>query len=426
MRWRNWSGTVTAAPRRIVDCRTVEDVVVAVREVADRGGTLRPVGAGHSFTPLCATDDTLLRVDGLTGVVATADGRVRVRAGTRLRDLGRALAERGLAPINLGDIDRQTLAGATATGTHGTGARLGTLSSQLTALRLVLPSGEVVRCDPQVEPDLFDAARVGLGALGVVVEAELAVLPGYRLHTLVRHADLDEVLADLDGLLHRHRHVEFYWFPYGTHVQLKIADPTDAPEAHSGWEQFNEVVLENGALWAISELCRLVPPLTRPVARNLGRLVARRERVAAAHRAFATPRWVRFVEMEYAVPRPAFTAVLEGIREVIVRSRPAVHFPIECRFVAADDAWLSPAYGRDSAYIAVHQYRGMSYEAYFRAVEEVLVSHGGRPHWGKLHRRRAEDLASSYPAWERWLDVRGRVDPRGALLNPHLRRLFGL
>jgi FAD-linked oxidoreductase len=401
--------------------------VAAIRRAASEGQGLRSAGSGHSFTPLVATNGLLLSLENVSGVQETDldAAEVTVLAGTRLKALGEELFARGLAMENLGDIDAQTLAGALSTGTHGTGRSLGTLSTQTVALALATATGDVIDCSRSREPDLFQAARVSLGSLGILWSARLRVLPTYRLRYVRKSMDLEECLGSLE-ILGAHRHFELYWFPHTGRVDTKAMDLTDAPPSPDGFSRFlNDVVLENGAFWALSEACRWVPRLTAPVSRLSARLVSEGTRVGPSHRIFATPRLVRFQEMEYAVPAESGADCLREIRRYVDDKQVRVHFPVEFRFVQGDDIWLSPAYQRDSAYIAVHQYRGMPYQDYFDGVEAIFRNHRGRPHWGKLHTRKATDLAPLYPMWDRFQDVRRLVDPRGLFQNGYLRMLFG-
>jgi FAD-linked oxidoreductase len=425
--WSNWSGSVRCRPSAVVRPRTREEVVAAIRRAAAEGQGLRAAGSGHSFTPLVATNGLLLSLENVTGIQELGpDGaEATVLAGTRLKALGEELFARGLAMENLGDIDAQTLAGALSTGTHGTGRSLGNLSTQTAGATLVLASGDVIDCSPSHEPDLFQAARVSLGALGIAWAVRLRVVPTFRLHYVRKSMDLEECLGSL-GDQGAHRHFELYWFPHTGRVDTKVMDATDAPSSPDGLGRFlNDVVLENGAFWALSEACRWAPRLTAPVSRLCASLVSEGTRVGPSHRVFATPRLVRFQEMEYAVPAESGADCLREIRRYVDDQHVLVHFPVEFRFVKGDDSWLSPAYQRDSAYIAVHQYRGMPYRDYFEGVEAIFRNHRGRPHWGKLHTRRATDLAPLYPMWDPFHDVRRRVDPRGLFLNEYLRTLFG-
>ncbi|HEV2405471.1 MAG TPA: D-arabinono-1,4-lactone oxidase, partial [Ktedonobacterales bacterium] len=322
-------------------------------------------------------------------------------------------------------IDAQSIAGAISTGTHGTGVGFGTLATQVAGLTLVTASGEVVECSADQRPDIFKAAQVSLGALGVVAEVTLRVVPAKRLRFQSRRERVDDLLTHLDEYKRDNAHFEFFWLPNTRYAQAKFLNETTAPVTGGNlWGAFNRIVMENGVYWLLSEACRIAPSLTRPVSHISAWGVASVDEVDWSHRVYATPRAVRFQEMEYNIPADQFPAALAEIRETIARERFRVHFPIECRFVRADDIWLSPAYGRDSAYLAVHMYRGMPYKAYFQAMEAIFRRHNGRPHWGKMHTRGASELAALYPHWEDFRRVRAALDPDGLFLNDYLRRLL--
>ncbi len=425
VRMRNWARTVEWEPVRVVEPAGLEAVVHAVDEVRRRRGRLRVIGSGHSFTPLAVTDDTLLRLDRHRGLVRVGGDRATVRAGTKLAELGPALADHGVAQENLGDIDEQALAGAVATGTHGTGADLGSIATQVTGLRIVTGTGDVLEVSGDDDPDLLAGGVVSLGALGVVAEIQLRVVPAFRLHYRTEGRDLDRVLAEIHDLARRHRHVEFFWLPYSGRAQVKVQDVTDRPPTGGVRRWVNETVVENLGLGAMSEAARTVPRLAPAIGRLQGRLIGSDEGVAASYEVFANRRWNRFNEMEYSVPADRVTAVLVELGRVLHERRLPVHFPIEVRFVAADDLWLSPAYGRDSAYIAIHTYRDMPFREYFLAAEEIFRAHEGRPHWGKVHSLGADQLRDLYPRWDDFLALRQRLDPDGIFLNDHLERLLG-
>lgn len=423
--WRNWSGAVTCRPHGIERPADEDGVRAAIAAAHERGGVVRPVGAGHSFTPLCATGDTLLSLDRLAGVHDIDGTRVRVGAGTRLGTLNEALAERGLAMANLGDIDVQAIAGAVATGTHGTGAGFGNLATQVAGMRLVTADGESLWCDRDENPEIFHTGRIHLGALGVVTELALDCVPAYRLRYRGERARLDETLARLDEFNTNHRNFEFYWFPHTATVQRKFLDATDEPATGGQWRRrLQDLVVENGAFWLLSEAARRLPGADRPVARLAAATVPTHRQIRPAHEIYATKRLVRFNECEYNLPAAALPEVLKALAAMIERKRIRVHFPVECRFAAADDIPLSPAHGRASAYIAVHMYKGMDHAAYFREAEAIFDDFDGRPHWGKMHTKTAHDFARLYPEWPRFLDLRQRLDPDGLFLNEHLRTLF--
>ncbi|MDB5099182.1 MAG: FAD-binding protein [Cyanobacteria bacterium RYN_339] len=425
--WKNWSGGVSFTPAHRAAPADEDALRRLVLETAGRGGKLRVVGAGHSFTPLVETTDTLVSLDALTGIVEVAAPEALIKAGTRLQALGPALAAHHLAMENMGDIDTQSLAGALATGTHGTGAQLGGLATQVTGLTLLGADGEFRTCSETQDPQLFQAAKVSLGALGVVTAVRLQLVPSFRLKAVKARAHLDDILASLDGLLAGNRHFEFFWIPYTDVVQAKYLNlaqepATPRPLAHV----LNDLVLENGALWALSEAARLVPGLSRAVCQVEAAAIGGQTQIDDSYKIFATPRHVRFEEMEYALPRAALPAVIADVRAALTRGKYAVNFPIEVRFGAGDEAWLSPAHGRDTAYVAVHMYRGMDLVPYFSAMEAIFRAHGGRPHWGKRHTLGAEALAGLYPRWADFLALRQQLDPAGMFLNGPLERIFGL
>jgi FAD-linked oxidoreductase len=422
--WRNWSGLQRANPA--VTFTPVEEtgIVAAVREARARGLTLRVVGSGHSFTPLCVTDSAQISLAGHSGVVAVEGEQATVKAGTTIRDLGPLLRARGLNLANQGDVDAQAIAGAIGTGTHGTGVTLGSVSTQATALRLVTAGGEIVTCSAGQDSDIFNAARVALGALGILSEVTLACRPAYTLHERQRTMALDEVLATFPEFAQAHRHAEFFWFPLSQAAVVKTLEPTDAPVSKAlALHRFKTSVVENGALWAFAQASRIIPALTGPLAR-LSAAAGGSERIDHAERAFPSPRSVRFNEMEYAVPAQAGLECIAEIRAWFQRTGTLVYFPIEFRYVAADDIWLSPFEGRDCAAIAVHRLAGEDFTAYFAAMEAIFRNHQGRPHWGKLHTLKAAQLSALYPRWHDFQTVRQRLDPDGLFLNDYLRGLF--
>ena len=428
-RWRNWSGSVQCAPREVVAPGSITELAEVVGAHARAGHQMRVAGSGHSFTPLVQTADTLISMERLRGVSGfdAERGTVTVMGGTPLKQLGDTLLQHGLAQENLGDIDVQTITGAISTSTHGTGVRFGTLATQVAGLTLVTASGEVLELSPERDADPFKAAQVSLGALGVIASVTLRVVPAKRLRYQTRRERLDSLLTNLEEYKAENSHFEFFWFPYTHWAQAKFTNETDAqPTSANLWTEFNRVVLENGVFWAFSEVSRAIPASSALMCKASALGIASTTAVDYSHRLFATPRAVRFQEMEYNLPAQHFTAALTEIEALIARQRFAVNFPVECRFAAGDDIWLSPAYQRDSAYIAVHMYRGMPYEPYFRAVEEIFQRYEGRPHWGKLHTLDAVVLATRYPRWNDYLRVRASLDPQGVFLNPYLRRIFGV
>ena len=379
-------------------------------------------GSGHSFTDIALTDGLQVSLRRMNRVLSVDGTLVRVQGGIRLRELGVELAARGLAMENLGDVDAQTLAGALATGTHGTGAGFRNLSSQVEGMRLVTPAGPV-----DVGGDDLLAARVSLGALGVATEIALRCQPLYTLRRTDERRPLDETLERLEELATGRERFEFFSFPYSRWALWRTTERTgDPPDPPGRTERFLEdIVVENGAFGAFCRVGRAAPALAPRIARTVGALASGATRVDRGHRIYANPRLVRFTEMEYAIPRAHGAEAVRRVFDLVERRRLPILFPIEVRFSAPDDAFLSPGAGRDSCYVAVHQYRGMEFETYFRAVEAIMREYGGRPHWGKRHYRSAGDLAGLYRDWDRFLAARDRLDPGRVFSNDYLDRVLG-
>lgn len=385
--WSNWSGRLHARPARIATPEDEGELIACVREAARQGLRIRAVGAAHSHAPLVPTDGCLIDPVRLAGVVAVDQEReaARLRAGTRIVDLGRPLRDAGVALRNQGDIDRQAIAGATATGTHGTGPTLQNLSASVRGMRLVAHDGEVVECDADREPELFEASRLHLGAFGVVSELVLAVRPAYRLAESMWLEPLDAVLDRIDELTAATRHFEFFWMPGRERAACKSLAETDAPAVY-------------------------------PLAGE-GKRLAWSDEVLANHRPD------KHSEMEYSLPAADGPACLRALREMIAARFPDLAWPLEYRTLAADEVWLSTAYRRPTVTISVHQGVDRPDEPLFRACEEIFRTFDGRPHWGKVHFLGARDMASIHPRWFDWWRVRDRFDPTDRFLNPHLAAL---
>ena len=427
--WRNWAGNESADAVAVERPASTADVAAAVVGAAAAGRTVKAVGSGHSFTPAAATSGVRLELDRLTGIVSAdaGTGLVTVRAGTTLRQLNAALAGFGLAVPNLGDIDAQTISGALATGTHGTGAAYGCLSTFVEALELVTADGTVLRCSATENPDVFAAARVGVGAVGVVTEVTLRCVPAFTLRAKERPTPLDDVLSGLDEWVGANDHFEFYWFPYTERTQTKVNNVVPVSDAPlPGWRRWlDDDLLANRVFEGVCRLGRALPATIPTINAVSARALTAREYTASSHEVFVTARRVRFVEMEYGIPRAALPAAFAGLRRVIDTLPYRIVFPVEVRFTAADDIWLSHGYGRDNAYLAIHQYVGMPYEEYFRGFEQVCAPLGGRPHWGKMHFRDAASLRGAYPKFDDFLAVRDRLDPGRLFANAFTAQVFG-
>ena len=421
--WSNWARTQHCDPVAIERPKSRREVGEAVERAAEAGRTVRVAGSGHSFSAGVPTDGTLLQLGRLNRILEAdaASGLVRVEAGITLAELNRGLLERGLALPNLGDIDVQTLAGALATATHGTGSGLPNLSAQVEAIELVLGDGTHREI---AGGDLLRAARVGLGSLGAVTAVTLRCVPAFRLLGVDRTLPLADVLDSLDERVAAHDHFEFWTFPHSPLALTRTNDRTDAPVRTPGraaaW--VHDILLDNHVLRGLLLAGRAVPRAIPAINRLASSAASGRERVNWSHRIFASPRLVRFDEMEYAIPREHAAEAVRGCREILERH--PVSFPVELRFVAGDDALLSPAHGRDTAYVAVHVFEGMDGEAPFREVEKLMAGWDGRPHWGKRSFLSARELRPRYPQWDAFAAARAELDPDGRFENDWARRVL--
>jgi len=388
--WSNWAGNIRCEPRASLAAASEAEVVAALRDAEREGLGVRVAGSGHSFSPLVATDGLLLSLEGLAGIARREPEQRRVwaRAGTKLSALGKLLHALGLAQENLGDVDVQALGGALATGTHGTGRTLPSLSARVSGLRLLLADGSLCVLRAEDEPERLAAARVSLGALGVVTAARLDCVPAYRLHERTVRMPIDACLASLAERCAACRHYEFFWYPARDLAEAKSLEPTELlPEAVAGRAY---------------------------------------ERIGWSHELLPSVRELRFVEMEYALPAEAGPACFRAVRERMRERHPDVAWPVEYRCVRADDAWLSPAYGRDTVTLSLHQGAELPWQDFFTDLEPVLRSHAGRPHWGKRHSLGADELNALYPRFDDFRRLRAELDPKGRFLNDHLRALFGV
>lgn len=387
--WSNWSGTVQCRPERVLHPASEAEICAAVRAAAAQGVEVRVAGSGHSHPPLVATSGWLLRLDRCCGIESHDAGSLeaRLRAGSVLHDLGEPLRERGLAMENLGDVDVQALGGALGTGTHGTGARLGSLCTQVAGLRIIGADGAAIECSPAENARLFAAGRLSLGSLGVTSSVRLRLVPAYRLHERIWREGVEAVLEQLDARVRRHRHFEFFWLPQRDQMECKALDPTQAaPDPLPG---------------------------------------RRYERIDHSDRVLPSLREQRFVEMEYALPAASGPEAFLELRAMMQKLHAGVLWPVEYRTLAADDVWLSPAYRRDSVTLSVHQGAGLPFREFFADAEAVFRNHQGRPHWGKWHSADATSLSRLYPRWDEFHGLRRELDPEGRFLNAYLRELFG-
>ncbi len=404
--WRNWVGNQSCIVRYRGAPESEAELAEMVREATSQGLNVRCVGSGHSFTPVALTSGLQLTLSGMQGVVNIdqARKRVAVRAGTTINQLGKVLKSNGLSLINQGDIDSQALAGALTTGTHGTGATLGNMASQIVGMRLIEPDGSILVVD-ETTPDLLDAARVSVGMLGVISEITLQAMDSYNLHEKLWRCTFDEMIEQHDELAAKHRHFGFFWCPVpeSRHCyclpdtasvsttdrtsdvcEMKVIDITDRPPMEDGFEK----IAYSSEIYPIE----YVP---------------------------------NFHELEYAVPVANGKEAVKAVRKLMLEKHPTCIYPIEYRFTAGDSGWISPFFEQDSITLSVSGEPGTDYWEYLRDVDTILRQYGSRPHWGKLHFLGAEDVTALYPRAVDFRALRAKVDPEGRFLNDHLRQLFG-
>jgi FAD-linked oxidoreductase len=428
-RWQNWAGNQAAAPQRLVTPRSAAEVAEAVTLATRDGLTVRMTGSGHSFTAVAATSGVMLDPGGLRAIRSVDEeaGQVTVEAGCRLRDLNEALYARGLALANMGDIQEQTVAGAIQTGTHGTGRDLGGIAAQVTALEMVLADGSVACCSADQSAELFQAARIGLGALGVLTAVTLRVVPAFLLTAREEPMNWAEVVARLDELSSANEHFEFYWFPHTDGCLTKRNNRSDGPPRPlPRWRhQLDDEFLSNTLFGATCRLGQRFPAVIPAINGVAAKALGARTYTDAAYRVFTSPRRVRFKEQEYAIPREHLAEALTAVRDLFSRHTWRISFPIEVRIAPGDDVWLSTAYGRSTAYIAIHVFHTAPHEEYFREVEAVMTALGGRPHWGKLHTRDAAYLRGAYPRFADFVTLRDQLDPDRRFANPYTEQVLG-
>lgn len=426
---RNWARNEACIPAAVERPVSTAEVAEIVARAHRDGRRVKVIGAGHSFTPAAMTAGVLLSLERMDAIrsIDPERRRVTVEAGITLRELSARLDRHGLALPNLGDINVQSLAGATSTATHGTGRAWGNLATTIVGLELVDGRGEIVTCDGSDDPDLLRVARVGVGALGVVTAATIQCVPAFNLHAVETIEPLDDLLADLDTFLSSADHAEFFWMPGSSRCQVKRNRRTDEPARPPSRLSYvrDKYVAENLAFGLVCRTGRRFPALAPRLAKLVAGAAGPRELIDRSDRVFASPRHVRFVEMEYGIPVEHLAEALQRVRALIATLDFPTLFPIEVRVSAADDIPLSTGYGRENGWIAVHQYRGAPYHGYFQGVERIMDDYGGRPHWGKLHFQTADRLRERYPEWDVFAAARARLDPDGTFRNDYLDRVLG-
>jgi L-gulonolactone oxidase len=424
---KNWAGNQRCVPTQVHQPRGTDDVAAIVKAAAAAGERVKVIGGGHSFTDVAMTDGHLVSLDLMNRILSVNGTDVTVQGGIRLRDLNDQLFDRRLAMPNLGDINVQSIAGATSTATHGTGLAYGNLATTIVGLEIVTGDGTILRADEHHEPELLRVARVGLGALGIVTEVTLRCVPAFNLRAVETIEPLADVLADFGGVMRSTDHVEFYWMPGARRCQVKRNTRTDEPARPQPKLAYvrDKWIGENLAFGTVCRVGRRFPSLAPKVAKLVTSAAAERDLVDRSDRIFCSPRHVHFLEMEYGIPFDAIPDAIGRIGRLVASLPFPPLFPIEVRASAADDIPLSTANGRESGWIAVHQYVGAPYEAYFQGVEQIMNDYDGRPHWGKMHYQSSSTLADRYPEWDTFAAWRAKLDPAGTFRNAYVDRVLG-
>ena len=427
-RWSNWAGNQQTGSVLVSKPQTESELQQVVQNAQTSGRRVKAVGSGHSFTAIAVAEEVLVDLSKYDEILAIdkINQTVTVQSGIQLSKLNQALHENSLAMQNLGDIAYQTIAGAISTSTHGTGAKFTGIANQVVALRVVLADSSIVECSANKNAELFSCARVGLGAIGLISTVTLKVVPAFNLAVIEEPMRVDDVLQNLDLHVDSNDHFEFFWVPHTGWALTKRNNRNNLPiepmSKMSHW--YSKTLMENYAFGAVCMLGKARPSLIPKLAKALPSS-GRNEYSDASHKVFASKRIIKFYEMEYAIPREACAEALNRVRRMVTDSGFFLNFPVEVRFTAPDEIPLSTASNRESAYIAVHIYKGMNYVPYFTEVESIMNSYQGRPHWGKLHFQNASTLASRYPQWDVFQSVRNQVDPKRMFSNQYLETVLG-
>lgn len=426
--WKNWAGNQKSHPVRVEKPSSESDVVAIVKRAALNNQKVKAVGSGHSFTGIAVPNEVMIDLTRLNRVtnVDLARGLVTVQAGIVLSELNAQLERHQLSMPNLGDVTYQTLAGALSTSTHGTGLQRTGLAAQIVAFRMVTAAGDVLICSEHENQEVFHCGRVSLGALGVLSEVSLNVVPAFNLRAVEQPMRIDDVLRNFTQLITDNDFFEFYWVPHTKWALTKAnnvsTDAIDSPSRFATW--YNKMFLENYAFGLLCRLGRLFPKLIPKLATIIpssGRV----EYVNISHRIFSSKRLVKFYEMEYSISLEALVPALREVMQMVADRGFKISFPVEVRCTASDNIPLSTSTGRQSAYIAVHMFKGTEYAEYFSAVEAILRKYEGRPHWGKIHNLDASQISRLYPEYQRFIEVRNQLDPEGVFTNDYLRRVLG-
>lgn len=427
---KNWAENVQWNPSAVALPHSENEIQQLVLKAIRCNQKIRVIGSGHSFTSLCSTDEILVTLDNFQGLISIdkEKNQATVKAGTKLSLLGELLFNEGLAMENLGDINVQSIAGAISTGTHGTGVNLKSISNQVIGLKFVNGKGEIIECSTTKNTELFKAAQVSLGCLGIITEVTLQCISTYKLKLQNKKEKLSHVLATLSERNSKNRNFEFYWIPYTNTAWTKTSNIVEdsEPDKVNFFNYWTEYILENHVFKLMCEYATIFPSQNKTVANITAASISNVKKVYHSHKVYATQRMVKFHEMEYNTPAEAYQDVFKDVQKIVNSKKFNIHFPIENRWVKGDDVYMSPAYNRDSAYIACHVYNKKDSRAYFAALEEVFKAYDGRPHWGKMNTFNTEDIIRMYPKFTHFMTFRKEHDPENIFVNPYLQKLLGI
>ncbi|WP_332645498.1 D-arabinono-1,4-lactone oxidase [Lysinibacillus sp. 54212] len=425
--WKNWSENYLSFPS-FYSPTTVEEVMEIVQKHAKERKTIRITGAAHSFSPVAMPEMSAMSLHHLRGLISVDLKAMEATfyAGTYLYEIGPLLEQYGLALINMGDINVQSLAGVISTGTHGTGIKLGSFSSMVTKWGFVNGTGEYIEHSRGANP-LSEALHVSLGLLGVLVTVTIKVIPIYSLQYESTSQNINTALLTFQRDIRANRHLEWYYFPGSETIQVKKMNNVDSQKASSiqrSIEGMKLQVVENGLFYMASKLCQWRPSMSSTVSKISSKLVSQGERTDIYYNIFPSPRHVKFVEMEYAIPLKYFESCMEEIHHAFKSEKFQVHFPIECRTTAGESGYLSPTQGEESAFIAFHMFKGMDETAYFNWARSLMRKCNGRPHWGKMNDYCAETIESYYPKNKQFNFIRMQHDPHNIFMTSYFSKIF--
>lgn len=423
MIWKNWAKNVEFKPKTFIKVNSVKEIQHLVKQANETKTKIRVSASGHSFSRVCETNDLLIDISNLAGVIDVDQEKKQMTfwAGTRIREIGQLCVKHNMAQENLGDYDCQTLAGAVSTGTHGSGKYLGNIPKQIVAFWIVNPKGELVECSAEQNSDLFEAGRVSIGLLGVLVKVKLQLVETYKLKCESSRVNLLEILDDIPQLLEENRNLEFFYFPMTKYAQCKKMNITDEPVQDPVWKNYiHQTVIENYCLKALCSVTAKFKLSAKKINELMAKFVDNDTRINVYNKVLATERSVRFLEMELSIPAEHFKAFFLKVYHLINEKKYDVFFPIEIRWVNKDSIWLSHAYNRDSVYFAFHTYIDSPLPEYFNDMKELAKQYEARPHWGKINLYKGDYLKSVYPKWDNFMQIRQQQDINNIFVNPHL------